>query len=67
MNFNNLFNNKKESNNYLLKGGMIIDPNEKIVKKKDILIKGKIISKISEEIVCELTVMVYTFVRVSLI
>ena len=34
MNFNNLFNNKKESNNYLLKGGMIIDPNEKIVKKK---------------------------------
>jgi len=53
MNFNNLFNNKKESNNYLLKGGMIIDPHEKIVKKKDILIKGKVISKISEDIVCK--------------
>ena len=44
------FDNKKSSVSYLLKGGLLIDPYEKQITKKDILIKNKIIESIKDDI-----------------
>ncbi len=43
-------NNKKTSNNYLLKGGFLIDPNKKKIVKKDLFIKDKIITSIGDDL-----------------
>ena len=44
------FDNTKKSQNFLLKGGIILDPNKKRLEKKDILIKDKIIAEINQAI-----------------
>ena len=43
-------NNKKTTNNYLLKDGFLIDPNSKKIVKKDLFIKDKIISEIGDNL-----------------
>ena len=43
-------NNKKTTNNYLLKNGFLIDPNSKKIVKKDLFIKDKIISEIGDNL-----------------
>ncbi len=50
MKINGPFNNNKKLVNYLLKGGLIIDPYKKKIEKKDILIKNKFIESIKDEI-----------------
>ena len=51
MSINDPFNNnKKQSKNYLLRGGEIINLKRKALEKKDILINGKVIEKIGENL-----------------
>ncbi len=50
MNLKNPFNNMKLSVDYLLKGGSVIDPCQKKIQKKDVLIKNKIIKAIETKI-----------------
>ena len=48
---NNPFNNnKKTSNSYLLKDGLIINPEKKKIVKKDLFIKNKIIAGIGNDL-----------------
>ena len=44
------FDNTKKSQNFLLKGGTILNPEKKRLEKKDILIKDKIIAEINQAI-----------------
>ena len=44
------FDNTKKSQNFLLKGGTVLDPKKKRLEKKDILIKDKIIAEINQAI-----------------
>ena len=41
MNLKNPFNNKKNSRNYLLKNGKLINIKEKKIENKDILLENK--------------------------
>ncbi len=50
MNLKDPFNNRKQSPNYLLKNGFVIDPCKNKIEKKDILIKNKVIEAINKEI-----------------
>ena len=42
--------NTKKSQNFLLKGGTVLDPKKKRLERKDILIKDKIIAEINQAI-----------------
>ena len=44
------FDNTKKSQNFLLKGGTVLDPKKKRLERKDILIKDKIIAEINQAI-----------------
>lgn len=44
------FDNTKKSQNFLLKGGTVLDPKKKRLEKRDILIKDKIIAEINQAI-----------------
>jgi dihydroorotase len=50
MNLKNPFNNKKNSRNYLLKNGKLINIKEKKIENKDILLENKKIKQIKKEI-----------------
>ena len=50
MNIDVPFDNSKKIASYLLKGGLLIDPYKKQIKRKDIFIKNKIIESIKDDI-----------------
>ena len=50
MNLKDPFNNKKNSKNYLLKNGKLVNIKEKKIENKDILLENKKIKQIKKEI-----------------